>query len=474
MIGAATRVRWALPLLIPIAVQLNLHAQIPFGDSGLDSNSDPLNKGIVLLDQVGDAVQAEPANSVRDRLFLDIPGSSSPDIAAEPVDNGISFGAFLSDYYFILRRVSTEDIAATELRLSALDRTKLYGCFDRKRQFSQKIEKACRYVRSADLQNGRFESTLEQVRYSPLSESEQALIDRLRNLTDAERKQVSLLDSSKSRSLHMVSGTVDADGHTVWGSDHFPELAYRFEQRPGNLIRFPVEWYLQLRDERLLRIWLDCSVRVGPGQLPIAMPDNFCRPVALKTDRALYLSVQKKDYVNGAGGFGVRFTGRVFDISRTLDPPTARELLGTALIGYLTENLARKPISANLNTQSSLPPREYLFARDFQWSYVLNTGFKGPYFERSAYLVQWWASDPMSSPYDADASRGTTSVFLSVQHSLQIGKMQGGDYPDASKDQEAEYTRLVQQAVQDAIARTVKRFHGQLVNSVGVFAGEMK
>ncbi len=126
------------------------------------------------------------------------------------------------------------------------------------------------YVRSADLQNGRFESTLEQVRYSLLSESEQALIDRLRNLTDAERKQVSLLDSSKSRSLHMVSGTVDADGHTVWGSDHFPELAYRFEQRPGNLIRFPVEWYLQLRDERLLRIWLDCSVRVGPGQLPIS------------------------------------------------------------------------------------------------------------------------------------------------------------------------------------------------------------
>ncbi len=43
-----------------------------------------------------------------------------------------------------------------------------------------------------------------------------------------------------------------------------------------------------------------------------------------------------------------------------------------------------------------------------------------------------------------------------------------------AKTKEAEYTRLVQQAVQDAIARTVSRFHGQLVNSVGVFAGEMK
>src|SRR5262249_1757546 len=146
----------------------------------------------------------------------------------------------------------------------------------------------------------------------------------------------------------------------------------------------------------LVRMWVECAVRVNGQGLPIDAPLRKMRPIAVQSQSTMYTVQQTVDKLNYKHGYFVQFQGKTFQLKGDGQRGSQHGLGVSKLIAQyrldLSEAFRNSPLQAAEDSATQAPPGEFHFRRDFQASKVLE-GFAGPYRELSYYNVRWWRAD---------------------------------------------------------------------------------
>ena len=230
----------------------------------------------------------------------------------------------------------------------------------------------------------------------------------------------------------------------------------------------------RVNGERAQRIWVESAIPVDADWIPVGQPLRRVMPIAVQTDRALYLYSIEVIPRRGGGGTIDHFEGKVFDLSGCAKLTECLQ----AVIGVFREEMAaeflRNPLAAPVARNRLSPPTQLRFQRKFEPSAVLQ-GMAGPYFELATYTATIW-------PGPADSFLGTAElywkwqgdksgdrrqkvadqIFLQVEQALQIAVGRKGAYVEPTPDQYAAYQRAVTKAIGAAVDRTTMRLGGKL------------
>jgi hypothetical protein len=238
-----------------------------------------------------------------------------------------------------------------------------------------------------------------------------------------------------------------------------------------------------LHGERSTRLWVEGTIPVDKNWTPVGQPLRSVTPIAVQTDRAIYLySVEVVPQRGGAGTVG-HFEGRALDLSGCTGSSSCIQNAVEALVEELTRAFEQAPLSAAPVRNRLMPPSQVRLQRITEESVVLQ-GFAGPYYEMSTYTATFWPGprdgfvgtaelyfswqdDPAKSVGRAD------QLFLQVEQTLQISVSRKGSYEEPTADQYAAYDRAVNTAVQSAIAQATTRLGGKVgPDGVGVVPPE--
>jgi hypothetical protein len=225
-----------------------------------------------------------------------------------------------------------------------------------------------------------------------------------------------------------------------------------------------------LYGERSTRLWVEGVIPIDQNWIPVAQPLRSVTPIAVQTDRALYLySIETRLKGSAGPGMEIGFEGRVLDLSACADINVCLKDAARVLSEELTKAFQQAPLSA-APVHRLAPPTQVRFQRLTEASAVLQ-GMAGPYFEMSTYTATFWPA-----PRDSFAGspnlyfttqndprwgrRVADQIFLQVEHSLQISVGRKGSYEEPTRDQYAAYERAVTAAVQSAIVQATERLGG--------------
>ena len=245
----------------------------------------------------------------------------------------------------------------------------------------------------------------------------------------------------------------------------------------------PEESYGGLVDgEKSQKLWIEAVVPVDGDLIPVGTPSRSVTPIAIQTDKALYIYSEKIWPSRGGPGAVVHFDGEVFDLSGCNDMVLCVQQATMALKAELVTLFENLPISAKI-VADHRPSSQIRFQRRFKRSELLR-GFAGPYYELSTYTITIWpgpAEDFVGSAelYFASKSQGDEGVraptinriFMHVDHSLQISVGEEGSYKEPTIRQYAKYTDLVTEKVKVATANATSSLRGTLTpTGVGVLS----
>jgi hypothetical protein len=234
-----------------------------------------------------------------------------------------------------------------------------------------------------------------------------------------------------------------------------------------------------IEGEQSKRLWVESVVRVNSDWIPVGQPSRRVTPIAIQTNKAVYLYSLEVERQRVFGGTMGHFGGRVLDLSACV----LKGSCATKAMMVLQEELAKQFQAAplgGLRVKNQLtPPNQLRFSRITEESEVLK-GLAGPYYEISTYTINVW-------PGPADGFVGTgelyfswvdkpelhqkpaDQLFLQIDQALQIAVGRKGSYEEPKPDQYAAYQRAVNKALETAIESTTRRLGGVMSgDGVGV------
>jgi hypothetical protein len=233
-----------------------------------------------------------------------------------------------------------------------------------------------------------------------------------------------------------------------------------------------------IRGERSITLWVESVIPIDEDWVPVGQPLRSVTPIAVQTDRALYLYGIGVVPQRGGGGSVGHFEGRVLDLSACAGTSRCVQDAQQALAEELAKAFQRPPLSAAPVKNRVLPPSQVRLQRITEESLVLQ-GLAGPFFEMSTYTATFWPGPRDSfmgsggnyfvSKTALGPSDQVDQVYLQIEQALQISVGRKGSYEEPARDQYAAYERAVTAAVQSAIALTTKRLGGTVsTDGVGV------
>jgi hypothetical protein len=239
----------------------------------------------------------------------------------------------------------------------------------------------------------------------------------------------------------------------------------------------------QLYGERSKRLWVESSIPVDKHWIPVGQPLRTVVPIAVQTDRALYLYSIEVVPEKSGGGTMDHLEGRVFDLSACGNTSRCVQDAERVLVEELIKSFQQDPLAAPPARNTLSPPSQLRFQRITEKSKVLS-GMAGPYFEMSTYTVTFWPgpigdflgtaelyfktkADLINREHAAD------QLYLQAEQALQIAVGRKGSYEEPTPDQYAAYERAVNKAIQSAITRATARLGGKVgIDGVGKIPAE--
>jgi hypothetical protein len=239
---------------------------------------------------------------------------------------------------------------------------------------------------------------------------------------------------------------------------------------------FPENTASAAQGEHSTRLWVVATVPVNKDWIPLGKSLRTVEPLALQTNKALYIYSTEVTslfrYRGSAGGNTLVEYHPVFDVSTCSDQKGCVEKTIATFRNELIKKFHEPPISAELDKVPH-PPREFRLQRLYEKSNILD-GFAGPWYEITTYTISIWDGsrydgvweDVANTERKLDANR----IFVYVDLGLQIGVGQKGKYPEPSADQYAIYKKVIRDAVQDSVNATAGLLGGSIVDGVGMIA----
>ncbi len=224
-----------------------------------------------------------------------------------------------------------------------------------------------------------------------------------------------------------------------------------------------------LEGEESTAVWVECYIYLDENWIPVRAPQRRVVPIALETNRGLYLYSIEIVPQRAYGGTIEHFEGRVFDLSHCSQLDECAEDAIAALRVELVSAFQGEPLLATV-IRDYTPPLQMRFQRLFDESEVL-TGLAGPYFELSTYTITYWTGPSGSfigtgelyfdwKSSGKQAVEVPNQVYIHVDHSLQISVGRKGSYVEPEVSQYAQYEQAVRHALQSAVERVNARLSG--------------
>ncbi|MES0056549.1 hypothetical protein NKJ66_23365 [Mesorhizobium sp. M0078] len=236
---------------------------------------------------------------------------------------------------------------------------------------------------------------------------------------------------------------------------------------------FPENTVALLQGERSVRLWVVATVPVDDNWTPLGAPLKTVEPLALQTNKSLYVYGKEVNslfrYRNSHGGNVLVSYQPVFDLSKCTDHRACVKATVSTFKSELTKIFHEAPLSAEL-AKIPGPPGQFRFQRLYEKSNIL-AGFEGPWYEITTYTISVWEGGSYDGVWAEVTSAETKPegdrIFVYVDLALQLGIGQKSKYPEPSADQYAAYQKVVQAAVQTAVANTSTRLGATVSNGVG-------
>lgn len=243
-------------------------------------------------------------------------------------------------------------------------------------------------------------------------------------------------------------------------TDYIAKYIRKIPVTPDNVLSLYV-FNERVPDEKVNEIWAICYVPVDSSWIPTMPPLTTITPLALRTDKKLYLySVQVK--TGGPMGGNIdHFEGAVLDLSRSIEI----ERSYNAAIKIFSEEIEKEfklPPIAAMKIEQGLNPNQIRFARRFDESIVLK-GFAGPYYELSTYTIIFWRGPSGNFLGHADSyfahndPVADSQLYMQAFQSLQVSTGKKGVYGEPSLRQYSDYGKVVQAALGRSVERAVER-----------------
>jgi hypothetical protein len=237
---------------------------------------------------------------------------------------------------------------------------------------------------------------------------------------------------------------------TTPDKDHLTEHMARFTRRyeftsdavSAKRVTLPENLRDVLAGQVIKEIWIEGSVRITHDNLPLIF-DQYVAPVALRTDRGLYLGVQVKMPSEGFGDcyVGKPFSGKVLELAGAVSKPDYAKKALSTLLSSIQSTFSAEPIAADLIVTETFGPGEFGMNREHKPSYLLGA----PYYESSTYTIETWAAEednPFGSLYGRESFKGARSdhlqradqiyFFLKVSHVHTRAVHKNDTYSDPS------------------------------------------
>jgi hypothetical protein len=240
-------------------------------------------------------------------------------------------------------------------------------------------------------------------------------------------------------------------------------------------VALPPNLAIALKGQHLRRLWLEGSVRLINGE-PFAS-DSMLSPVAILTDRGLYLGVQLRlpddhwrCYV------GLKFRGEVIDAPICAKSISCAQNVYDVLVKYLIRSFSSAPIHASIVSSSDLNSGEFAMAHEDKPSDILGS----PYYERNRFDFSINTADdqePFGSLYGRQTFSGTGGVaqassnahlffFLTVEPWYSRAIQKNSDYIDPTAQQQEAFEDASNRARNRAVANACQELHGTMNNEV--------
>lgn len=242
-------------------------------------------------------------------------------------------------------------------------------------------------------------------------------------------------------------------------------------------IKLPSNLAAALRKERIIRVWLEGSVRTTSDGLPLAI-DPFMRPLAIETNTRLYEGVEiRMPDVSWRCQISLPFSNEVLRFQVRRGDTTAAYRALDLLLGNIRNELESTPLLAAPILDEAYAPGEFGMVRNDLPSVVLGN----PNYERSTYLVQTWTAGenpPFASLYRRQDYQGVgplslhdgpnLHLYLKVQHIFERATHRLDEYRDPSQQESEQYKQIISQDIVHAVEHTCNEINGEMNNYVCV------
>jgi hypothetical protein len=216
----------------------------------------------------------------------------------------------------------------------------------------------------------------------------------------------------------------------------------------------PTAWRALVSRDHVSTLWVAGTVRLSDNGIPLLVRP-ISTPVAMQTDRDLFLAIEMKSPDPGYGcSVSYPLEGMIFDAGACINQKACVSAFMERFVNALQSFLSKSPFEATLIQNHRRPPGEFSMQRYALPSLFLDSGE----YEKSTYTLETWSDDGNDSPgnlYYMSNLKGRTGrfVYASLSHIFTHAANKAGPYVDTEPEGiavAASVTKAASQAVSDA------------------------
>jgi hypothetical protein len=247
-------------------------------------------------------------------------------------------------------------------------------------------------------------------------------------------------------------------------------LDFRAKSFNSEVEATPASWGKLLANDKVSEMWIEDSVRVDADGNPIAQPDDWTRPVAVLSDKALYLVREQEDdsreRLVGAGGIKLR--EKRFSLGDAKDPRSTVSKVMNVFVADFQATFSSPPFNGNIANDPFLDKGELEMRSIDRPSLILGE----PFIEDAAYVVNWWASDgEFVTFYTYGCTKGQKSctghdIYVDIDWSLLIRSSNTQPYRPPTPTQMAKYKEQIDKSLVLAVSKACQELNGKITDGV--------
>ena len=280
-----------------------------------------------------------------------------------------------------------------------------------------------------------------------------AVVDSKVHKTEVLERLARISDLNASECFDMDPGfAVSRDGkhHDVL-LQHWCRYVRRIDLAGESTPELPPVWKGVLQNQQLRTLWVQCTIRVDSGGLPLPERSRVVAPVAVETGSNLYLVVDDHPDITKYYASVYHLGRRVIDAHRCEGDAKCSDRIMSKYLDEIRGVLEKDPIAASTLLEEATPLDQMQMARKYKKSLVLGE----PYYECSQYSVRGWTNSG-------------DQVFSRVEHIVLISVNINGSYQEADSRQQAAYEDAVTKSIDKGLVVACQRLGGELDKGVCV------